>query len=72
MPSPVASIFMAAAADVGRLKDYSGDTEASSQRVEKIERDYGLTVQKLFDGETYRLDNMKAKIAPIFPIRHVA
>ena len=66
MPSPVASIFMAAA------EFHSGDTEASSQRVEKIERDYGLTVQKLFDGETYRLDNMKAKIAPIFPIRHVA
>jgi len=66
MPSPVASIFMAAA------EFHSGDTEASSQRVEKIERDYGLTVQKLFEGETYRLDNMKAKIAPIFPIRHVA
>ncbi|ERL97160.1 putative integral membrane protein [Rhodobacteraceae bacterium HIMB11] len=66
MPSPVASIFMAAA------EFHSGDTEASSQRVEKIERDYGLTVQKLFDGETYRLDNMKAKIAPIFPIRDVA
>ena len=66
MPSPVASIFMAAA------EFHSGDTEASSQRVEKIEKDYGLTVQKLFDGETYRLDNMKAKIAPIFPIRHVA
>lgn len=66
MPSPVASIFMAAA------EFHSGDTEASSQRVEKIERDYGLSVQKLFDGETYRLDNMKAKIAPIFPIRHVA
>ena len=66
MPSPVASIFMAAA------EFHSGDTEASSQRVEKIERDYGLTVQKLFDGETYRLDDMKAKIAPIFPIRHVA
>ena len=66
MPSPVASIFMAAA------EFHSGDTEASSQRVKKIERDYGLTVQKLFDGETYRLDDMKAKIAPIFPIRHVA
>ena len=66
MPSPVASIFMAAA------EFHSGDTEASSQRVERIERDYGLTVQKLFEGETYRLDNMKAKIAPIFPIRHVA
>lgn len=66
MPSPVASIFMAAA------EFHSGDTEASSQRVEKIESDYGLTVQKLFEGETYRLDNMKAKIAPIFPIRHVA
>lgn len=66
MPSPVASIFMAAA------EFHSGDTEASSQRVEKIERDYGLTVQKLFEGETYRLDNMKAKIAPIFPIRHIA
>ena len=66
MPSPVASIFMAAA------EFHSGDIEASSQRVEKIERDYGLTVQKLFEGETYRLDNMKAKIAPIFRIRNVA
>jgi len=66
MPSPKASIFMAAA------EFYSGDKEASRQRVENIERDYGLTVQKLFDGETYKLDNMKAKVAPIFPIRHVA
>ena len=66
MPSPVASIFMAAA------EFYSGDKEAASQRVANIERDYGLTVQKLFDGETYRLDSMKAKVAPIFPIRQVA
>jgi len=66
MPSPKASIFMAAA------EFYLGDKEASRQRVENIERDYGLTVQKLFDGETYKLDNMKAKVAPIFPIRHVA
>ena len=66
MPSPKASIFMAAA------EFYSGDKEAARQRVENIERDYGLTVQKLFDGETYKLDNMKAKVAPIFPIRQVA
>ncbi|MEK9924136.1 MAG: hypothetical protein VW736_00725, partial [Alphaproteobacteria bacterium] len=66
MPSPVSSIFMAAA------EFYSGDKEAASQRVANIERDYGLTVQKLFDGETYRLDSMKAKVAPIFPIRQVA
>ena len=66
MPSPVASVFMAAA------EFYSGDKEASNQRVASIERDFGLTVQKLFAGESYRLDTMKAKIAPIFPIRQVA
>ena len=66
MPSPVASVFMAAA------EFYSGDKEASNQRVESIEIDFGLTVQKLFAGESYRLETMKAKIAPIFPIRQVA
>ena len=66
MPSPVGSVFMAA------TEFYSGDKEASNQRVASIEKDFGLTVQKLFAGESYRLDTMKAKIAPIFPIRQVA
>ena len=59
MPSPVASLFMAAA------EFYSGDIEASNQRVASIEKDFGLTAQKLFAGESYRLETMKAKIAAI-------
>ena len=66
MPSPVASVFMAAA------EFYSGDKEASDLHVARIEKDFGLTVQKLFAGESYRLESMKSKIAPIFPIRRVA
>ena len=66
MPSPVACIFMAAA------EFYSGNREASNQRVEGIEREFGLTVQKLFAEESYRLETMKAKITPVFPIRQVA
>ena len=66
IPSPMVLLFVAAA------DYYLGNKEAAITSVAKIENDYGVTVQRLFAGESYRLENMKAKIAPIFPIRQVA
>ena len=66
LPSSVASVFFAAA------EFHAGEKDAAKKRVENIENDFGITVQKLFAGESYRLDMMRAKISPIFPIRQVA
>lgn len=66
LPSPIISIFLAGA-------DYHlGQKAEAKQSVMKIESDYGMTVHRLFDGESYRIDAMKAKIAPLFPIKQVA
>ncbi len=66
IPSPMTLIFIAAA------EYYIGNKEAAIKSVAKIENEYGVTVQRLFAGESYRLDDMRAKIAPLFPIRQVA
>ena len=66
LPSPIASVFIAAA------DFYTGEKEMARQRVLMIETEFSITVQRLFGGESYRLDSMKAKIAPLFPIRQVA
>ena len=66
IPSPMVLLFIAAA------EYYLENKEAAITSVAKIENDYGITVQRLFAGESYRLDDMKAKISPLFPIRHVA
>ena len=66
LPSPIASVFIAAA------DFYTGEKEMARQRVLMIETEFSITVQRLFGGESYRLDAMKAKIAPLFPIRQVA
>ena len=66
IPSPMVLLFVAAA------EYYLGDKEAAIKSVVKIENDYGVTVQRLFSGESYRLEKMKAKIVPIFPLRQVA
>ena len=66
MPGPVASVFIAA------TEFYSGEKDVSQRRIANIEQDFGVTVRKLFAGESYRLESMKAKIAPMFPIRQVA
>jgi adenylate cyclase len=66
IPSPIAPIF-AAGADF-----YIGEKEIAKQKVLKIESEYGMTVKQLFHGERYRIDSMKAKIAPLFRIRQIA
>ena len=66
MPGPAASVFIAA------TEFYSGEKDVSQRRIANIEQDFGVTVRKLFAGENYRLESMKAKIAPMFPIRQVA
>ena len=66
IPSPIAPIF-AAGADF-----YIGEKEIAKQKVLKIESEYGMTVKQLFDRESYRIDSMKAKIAPLFRIRQIA
>lgn len=66
IPSPISSLFIAAD------EFYLGDKESAAQRVQKIETDFAVSIQRLFAGESYRSDEMKAKIAPLFPIRQVA
>ena len=66
IPSPISLVFLAAA------EFYIGNTQVAKASVTKIENEYGVTVQRLFAGESYRLDDMKAKFAPLFPIRQVA
>ncbi len=66
IPSPMTLFFIAAA------EFYIGEKETAKTRMAKIESDYGIPVQRLFDGESYRLEDMKAKIAPMFLIKQVA
>ena len=66
LPSPVASVFAAGA------EFYLGNTVVAKQNTMKIETEYGQTIRRLFDSENYRIDAMKAKIAPLFPMRKVA
>ena len=66
MPGPIASVFIAAG------EFYIGEKETAKKRILNIENEFGVTVQKLFAGESYRSDTMNAKIAPLFPIRQVA
>ena len=66
IPSPITLVILAA------NEFYIGNKEVAKTIVAKIENEYGVTVQHLFAGESYRLDDMKAKITPLFPIRKVA
>jgi hypothetical protein len=66
IPSPISSVFIAAS------EFYLDDKESAAQRVQKIENDFAISIQRLFAGESYRSDEMRAKIAPLFPIRQVA
>ena len=66
IPSPISLVFLAAA------EFHTGNREVAKESVAKIENEYGVTVQRLFAGESYRLDDMKSKIAPLFPIKQVA
>ncbi len=61
IPSPMTLLFLAAA------EFYIGNKKAAKKIVAKIENDYCITIQRLFSGESYRLDDMKAKFAPLFP-----
>jgi len=66
IPNPVCSIFMAA------NDFYLGRKEEARRLIIQIENDFALPVQRVFAGESYRTEEMKAKIAPLFPLREVA
>ena len=66
IPSPIALFFIAAA------EFYNGEKEAAKERLTKIERDYDITVQRLFADESYRLKEMRDKFTPIFPTKQIA
>ena len=64
--APIHSVFIAAA------EYHLGETNSAKQRIQKIENDFGISVNRVFSGESYTNDEMKAKIAPLFPIKQVA
>ena len=66
IPNPICSIFMAA------NDFYLGRKEEARRLIIQIENDFALPVQRVFAGESYRAEEMKAKIAPLFPLREVA
>ena len=64
--APIHSVFIAAA------EYHLGEANSAKQRIQKIENDFGISVNRVFSGESYTNDEMKAKIAPLFPIKQVA
>ncbi len=64
--TPIHLIFIAAA------EYHLGEVNSAKQRIKKIEHDFGISVHRIFASENYTNDEMRAKLAPLFPIKQVA